>query len=363
MKISPFFLMVLLVTLFTLNACTPSEEDVHPKRRSSRSENLKRYMPRAQELRAQAQLRAKSIVNGPLLGGDELKNFIPKTTPINLSSYLLAQQQALQEMIRSSASQEAVEEVSKLLAGLEKETLEAVASADSAPDLAQQLRNFADRYSRELTALAENVKQDSWTVPSAQQSRQARVDLQKSGEELFSQIKELYGNTCAQKARPVLAKVGDDYWLALSSIKNPEEFKQTLTQTGQEANAALEKIIEAYGDPKVSLSEDNTAALRARLIEAHQGIEQQFEKLYSKEAVLKTRDIFESYLEGTDHLFQTPGRLSEKMASFEALGSTYRQKITALQVQLNDELEQKIATAGASARPAKTKSVKSYEKK
>lgn len=345
MKIHNIYLIGIIVFAGWLTACTPQEEDVHPRRRSARNENLKRYMPRAQELRAQAQLRAKSIVNGPLLTEEDIKGLVAKPTPISLSAYLLEEQKVLQETVRSSASQEAVAQTTKLLDGINQEMIEAISSADSAQDLAQQLRNFAARYSNELNALADNVKQDAWTLPTTVQSREARNNLKKAGEDLLVKIQELYGDTCAQKARPVLAKVGDDYWLALSSVKNPEELKQTLTKTGQDADEMLAQIIAQYGDPEILLPAQDAAALRARLIEGHQRVEQQFERLYGKDAVLKTRDIFESYLDETDNLFQKKSRLSEKMAKLDELGSKYRQEITALQVQLNDELEHKMLTS------------------
>ena len=96
MKTQKIYWLGIVILACSLTACTPQEEDVHPKRRSSRTENLKRYMPKAQELRAQVQLRAKSIVNGPLLTAEDVKPFIHNNPQVLLSSYLQAQQQALQ---------------------------------------------------------------------------------------------------------------------------------------------------------------------------------------------------------------------------------------------------------------------------
>ena len=81
------------------------------------------------------------------------------------------------------------------------------------------------------------------------------------------------------------------------------------------------------------------------MIAAHQEIEGQFEKLYGKEAVLQTRDIFEKYKNGADALVRQPGRLSHKLEQLDALGAAYREQMTALQVRLNGELERKAAAA------------------
>ena len=330
-----------------LVGCTPKEEDVHPKRRSSRTETLKRYMPKVQALRAQAQLRATPIVQGALLTEQDLKNFVSQTPQENLSSYLKSQQETLQQEVRSSAAQQATQKTAEQLDALRQEMLGALAAASSAEEWKAQLQTFATRYANELNALADTTQAESWTLPTAAQSRTSRENLKKVGETLLSDIEKKYGPVCAQKMKPVLAKVGDDYWLVLSSVKNPEELAQALEKSGKEADAAFEKIVAQYGDPLVSLSPESIAALKARLIESHQAVESQFEKLYGKDAVLKTRTIFEPYLTKADTLLQENGRWSETTARLEELGSEYRQAITALQVALNEELEQAISNAAS----------------
>ena len=352
MKTQNLFLLSLAAFSCTLLACTPPEEDVHPKRTSSRDENLKRYVSKAQELRAQGQQRSKPIVEGPLLTEDIFKEFADKTAKTDISGYLIAQQKQLQENIRSGAANEIADDLSKRLNAITQEAVEAVREADSAQVLTERLNQFAKRYSQELGELAQNPKQESWTLPTAQQSRQARENLRKAGEDLLKNVSDQYGSTCAQKVRPILAKAGDDYWLALSSVKNPDELQNTLEKIGEEADKNFEKTVAEYGDPVMHLSTEQAASVRARLIEAHQAIEQQFEKLYGKEAVLKTRNLFEPYLEETDELLGSTGRLSEKKARLEEIGAAYRQQVTALQVQLNDELEQKIAALKDSNNPS-----------
>ena len=55
------FLFLLLFALGALVSCTPPEEEVHPKRPSQRSANLKHYVSKAQNLRAQALARSKPL--------------------------------------------------------------------------------------------------------------------------------------------------------------------------------------------------------------------------------------------------------------------------------------------------------------
>ena len=354
MKTYPLFLLVLLGC--SLAACNPPEEEVHPKRPSARNENLKRYVSKAQELRAQVEQRAKPIVNGPLLGEDVFTEFVAQAPKTDVSAYLLAQQKELQETVRSGAAQMAAEQIAQRLDEVKKETVAAVGEADSPQELANRLNQFAQRYQQELNEQAQQAQQETWALPTAKQSHQARANLRKEGEVLLEKIKMDYGETCAQKARPILAKAGDDYWLALSSVKQPEQLQQTLEKIGQEADENLTKVVQQYGDPMVKLSSENAATLRARLIEAHQNVEQQFEKLYGKKAVLKTREKFEPYLAKMDELLAAPGRLSEKKTHLEELGAQYRQQVTTLQVQLNDELEKKVsALAQTSNSPIETK--------
>ena len=346
MKTPQFYVLVIATLTLGMVACTPAEEDIHPKRRSSRSENLKRYVPKAQELRAQVQSRGKSIVNGPLLHSEQLESYISKMPETDISTFLKEHQRQLTESVRAVAAKQAATNTAKRLDEIRDEVISAAESADSPQNLAVQLKQFADQYRQALNTLAENVQQETWTVPTAEQSRAAHEELQISGEDFLTQLEDSFGNLCAQKARPVLAKAGDDYWLALSSIKQPEELQQALEKTGREADESLRETIKKYGDPKVSLTEQDIATLRAKLIEGHHAVEQQLEKLYGKQAVLKSRELFEPYLSGVDTVLKTEGRLSEKTAKLDELGNDYRQQVTALQVALNDELEKKISALG-----------------
>ena len=341
MKIQQLTLAGLIAVACCLTACAPSEEDVQPKRRSSRDENLKRYMSKAQELRAQAQLRAKPIVSGPLLTGQDVKAVLPAVAKDTVLTYLQAQHQSLEDAVRAAAAKKAAESTTAVLGALDQEAAQAVSAAPSTQEAAAKLQEFSEKYSQALAKLAEEIKNESWATPSATQSQEARENLQKKEQDLLTQIKEDYGPSCADKVKPVLAKVGDEYWLALSSVKNPEEFNQTLAQISKDADERFEKTLTLYGDPKVDLPEEQAALLRSQLIANHQQTEQQFEKLYGKEAVLKSRAIFETYLKETDQLWTKKQRLSEMTARLEELGAAYRQQITALQVKLNDELEQK----------------------
>ncbi len=345
MKIKTFSLFLICLTSYLLVACTPPEEEVHPKRPSARNENLKRYMTKALALRAQVQLRTKPIVSGPLLTANDLKAFIPSLQPQAVSSYLSTQQQALQKVIQTETSHKIAQNAATRLDTLKQDLTTALEAAQSPQEMTEQFKNFEQRYVKELMDLANQVQQESWDIPTAQQSRTARENLKKAGQEFLKNITTDYGETCAKKIYPVLEKAGDDYWLTLSSLKNSEEIEQALHTIGQEADQSFEKIITEYGDPMITLSPEQVASLRAHLIEEHQQVEQTFEKLYGKEAVLKTRDIFEPYLLNVDKTLQQTGRLSHQTTQLEEFGEKYRQQITQLQVQLNDELEKKLVTS------------------
>lgn len=338
-------LLVPALVSFCLFACTPPEEDVHPKRRSSRADNLQRYMTKAQEVRALAQARSKPLVHGPLIPSDSLKEYLPKTPDHRVSQQIFAQKNTLQAAVREAAARRAGEKASILLTQFRDDAVQAARSSQSPQELSARLQDLNAQYSKKLSDFTQEEQAQTWSRPDAEQSRFSRQVLRDGSRRLRESIARDYGSLCAQKAEPVLQKAADDYWLALSSVPTPEDAERELTRVGDEADAAFAAVVEEYGDPLTSFSEADAAALRARLIAAHQEIEAQFEKLYGKEAVLQTRDIFEKYKNGADALVHQPGRLSHKQEQLDTLGAAYREQMTALQVRLNGELERKAAAA------------------
>ena len=341
MKTSRF--LIALLVCFGFVACTPPEDEVHPKRRSARADNLQRYMNKAQHHRAMAQARSKAIVQGPLVDADVLKEFLPQMPDLRISSQIFAQKNALQNEVRQAHARRAAQETGELLAQFREEAMAAALTAQTPQELATKLDETTALYSQKIAAFSKNQQAASWALPDEEQSLLSRQTLQDAVDGLTEGIERDYGSVCAQKAQPVLHKAADDYWLALSSVSDPQEMEQELTRVGDEADEAFRGVVAAYGDPVVAVSDEQAASLRARLIAAHQQIENQFDKLYGKEAVLKTRDIFERYKDAADQIVRRAARLSQMQNELNQAGETYRKEMAALQVALNESLERRAA--------------------
>jgi len=327
------------------SACTPPEDEVHPKRRSSRSDNLKRYIPKAQELRAMAAARSKPVVDEPLLPVSALDEFLPQTPDTRVSAAITARQTALRDAVREACARHAAEKISALLNQFETDALHAAQTAQKPEELSAGLTELNARYSQELAELGREEEKRGWERVNPEQNRLSRQELKDVLASALAELERDYGEPCARKSAPVLQRAADDYWLVLSSDKNLENLNAELAAVGTRADAELAKIIQEYGDPALSFSPENAASLKARVISAHQKVEQKFEKLYGKEAVLQTRNLFERYLNGLDALCAEKGRLSELSERLEALNAVYRADMTELQVRLNEELEQKLLAA------------------
>ena len=322
-----------------LFACTPPEEDVHPKRRSARADNVARYMQKAQEFRVLSQSRAKPLVQDGLLPDKALKALLPPTQDTRLSALIFAQKNALESALREHFAHQAADETSALLTQFRDEAVKAVLNAPTPQDAAAKLEEMNAAYSQKLASFAAQQKTLSWTAPDAEQRSQSTQALQQAAQAMLSEISRDYGDLCAQKAEPVLQKAAGDYALALSSGNDRDGLQRELARVGTQADGAFTAVVAKYGDPVVSLSDKQAASLRAQLIAAHQEVEKQVEKLYGKEAVLQTRDIFETYKQAADALVRTPARLSQMQEALFQAGEKYRQEMTALQVLLNEELE------------------------
>lgn len=337
--------LALFTVIAGLCGCTPPEEDIHPKKSSSRSYNLKRYIPKGQKLRALEQARSKPVVSEPLLPSEALREFIPKLPDTRISQAVASRQAALKEAVRASCARRAADKMSALAEQLGKEAAAAAESAQTPEEMQTRIAEVTARYIQSFAEVGETETAKGWTRANAEQGRLSVAELKNVFQELAVLLERDYGPLCARKAFPVLKKAADDYGLVLSSVKTEEDFEPQLARVGREADQALAQITARYGDPLLILSPEKVSVLTARMISAHQRVEQVFEKLYSKEAVLQTRDIFEKYLKGADKLFAEAGRLSEYSEKLDALNNAYREEMTSLQVKLNEELEQKLLLA------------------
>ncbi len=339
----PFVCFVVLSGLCA--ACTPPEEDVHPKKRSSRSDNLKRYMPKAQELRALEQARSRPVVDGALLDAAALKEFLPKSPDTRISAAVSARRVALQNLVREEFARRASDKIASLISRFGAEASAAAQSAQTPQELAERMEELNARYTAALSAASQEETARGWSLPDKGQSRLSKRDLQAVFQRLSADLERDYGALCAKKAEPVLRKAADGYALVLSSVKTPEDLDAQFARVGAEADEAFARVSAEYGDPALTLTPENADALKARMISAHQQVEQSFEKLYGKDAVLQTRAFFERYLAGAEKLFAAPGRLSAATERLDALNAAYREEMTALQVKLNEDLEQKLLSA------------------
>lgn len=342
---TPVRLLLCCSLLTGVCACTPPADEVHPKKRSARTDNLKRYVPKAQELRALEQARSKPVVNGALLEPSVLKEFLTPLPGDRISAAVAAQREVLQQAVREAFSKRAAQKAAALIAQFGAEASASAQTAQTPEEFSARLDALKKQYDASISRLGEEEVARGWSKANAEQSRLSRKDLQQVFRSTSVSLEKDYGPLCAQKAQPVLRKAADDYWLVLSSIKHQEDLSGEFARVGAEADAALAQVAAQYGDPALSFSAEVQASLKSRAISAHQEVEKQFEKLYGKDAVLQVRDVFEGYLNGLEKLFSAPGRLAAGMEYLEALNAAYREKITALQVQLNEDLEQKLLAA------------------
>ena len=322
-----------------LCACTPSEEDVYPKRRSARADNVERYVHKARKFRALAQERSQPIVQDGLVQADVLKELLPPVQDVRLSTLVFAQKNALEAAVREHFARQTADATSALLAQFRDEAVQAALDAHTPQDFAAKLDEQTAVYSQKLADFSARQKALSWAAPDAEQRRESTQALQAAAAKMLDGISHDYGAVCAQKMEPVLQKMADDYALALSMVQNRDDLQRELKRVGQEADQGFDAVAAEFGDPIAALSEQQAVALRAKLIAAHQAVEKQFEQLYGKEAVLRTRDIFETYRDAANALVRKPARLSQMQADLARAGEKYRRDMAALQVQLNEKLE------------------------
>ncbi len=342
MKNSLFFIGLLFA--FSFAACTPQEEaDIHAKRRAAQADQVQRYMAKGQELRELARQRSKPVVETALITPEELKELLPKTLDTRLSATLLAEFDALTKSAQKESSAQAAERTFALLTEFRDQAASAARSAVSAQDFSAKINDLNQQYAPRLAALTNDEQNQHWGTPTEVVRKQSYRHLQETYRQLQKTIAQDYGLPCAQKAQPLLQQTADGYRLILSSASQ-EDLRQEVEQAGKKADENFAALTASYGDPLFTLEDEHASALRAKLIESHQKVEKQFEKLYGKEAVLQTRDIFEKYKNAVDAQLRQPVRLAQLQESLEAADTNYRKEMTALQVRLNGAMERKAAS-------------------
>ncbi|MBR4356185.1 MAG: hypothetical protein IKP96_06465 [Elusimicrobiaceae bacterium] len=328
------YLPVLAVVTF-LVACSPQQEDKISTEPVVDEQTF-------QEVPAQTHTdfpnsRAEAIVNGPLLAPDDLREFLKWPVKTYLSDFLNIQNKAQPEAIRAANTQRIIQSTKEMLKKLRREAVVSLRQAESAQQAAQLLQEMSQLYAQGFSQLAKQEQTAVWTAPlPSPDDRISRSYLQQRARELLKRVKEEYGEVCALQSTPVINKAVDDTWLAISSSQEPSVVSKALAQTLQQADESFGTILQEYADPILSLSPRQIASLRVRLISSHQEIEKRMEALYGKEAVLKSRKMFEPYLKGVDDIFQTPQRLKQAQQKLNQLGETYRREMTDFQTQLNE---------------------------
>ncbi len=343
MKTFPAMLALGVGLGFFVAGCTPSEEEMHPRRRSVRADNLRRYLAKAHRFQALAQARSTPLVQGPLLPRNTLRDFLPRETDTRVSAQIAAQQQQLQALVRQAAARRAADETAALLSQYRQDAVQSALQAQTPQELATQLTEKNALYTQKISDFSHQKLQENWLLPNEKQSRFSQRRLKRAFLSLAEAVGREYGAECALHTEPFLQKTADDYLQVLSSAQNAQQLQDGLTRLGDEADRTFSALKAQYEDPLLALSPQQAASLRVRLIEAQQETENLFQKLYGKSAVLQTRDIFEKYKNQADAIVRVPARFSRMQAQLNRAGELYRQEMTQLQVRLNRNLERRAA--------------------
>lgn len=335
-----YFLLIFLLLACAMISCTPPEEDVHPKRPSQRSANLKRYVSKAQSIRAQALARSKPLVTSPLLTEHDWTPFLPTKADGRISSLLLAHEQELAGLVRAASAKRMADKAEQLLNDFKKEVVSATYAAQNTEELKEKIASLSEAYTLSLNNLT-NEEILAWTLPEKKVLDTSKKMLDDSSKKLYNDILRDYGLLCAQKSVPILNKAGDDSYLVFSSAPTSEDIEKELHRVAQEADSSFNEVVKKYGNPSIHFTQADITALLQQTSTRYAELEKQVEKLYGEQASAQTKKIFETYQLGLNKILEAPSRLSTKQEQLEGLEGQFREQMTALQVRLNNDFERR----------------------
>lgn len=245
----------------------------------------------------------------------------------------------LEEKMRADYGQSAAARAGDFVLEYHQAVRSAAQKARTPAEVIGVLKELDQEYQKKLESFLQQESLRNWQVPTAVQLEAARKEMEKKKASMQKEISVLYGPVCAQHAQAVLDQATAVYMEALATAKTGAELQTRTQQAQQRLNAALQQIVQQYGDPKGAMSREELLAMRAEMINAYQAVEARFERLYGKEAALEIRPLFNQILKNAAAVGAADTRLSYKREELARLNKIYKQQLADMQTRFNERLK------------------------
>ena len=328
----------LLLTLLTgavlfSAACSRPPDNSPSKFR--RDENLKKYVQQARDAAQRAEQRKQPLPVPALPDTAGLTNITPPPDGNFLPAMFARNRRIMEKRLRETYGEMSAVALAELAEMYRSRAMTAARGAASPQELAQNLRQLQQWQNEQINAFIAARTTNTRLKPDETLLSQARTHLQRRSGDFLSRLAFDYGEETAARCRPVLDGAVEQYLQALASAPDEETLNADLARAEQQAAEQISLIVRQTGDPLGVTPETDISAWRAELIAAHQDLEKQVEKLYGKEAVLQTREVFNRYLDESAAALEENTRLSRKKRELEHLREHYADRLLELQARWN----------------------------
>ena len=331
-----------LFTVVSLAACSPSapQEEVQSAR-PTREANVERYLAKAKQNNLLSKQRSTPIKAQPPVNIADVKARPNEMVSLSLPAEMAAVKANLEKRIRQEYGETAAAEAGALILSYHKAASQAAAQARNPSELAATLRRLDEDYQDELNTFLRRQEALAWVPPTQKQLKAARAEMEAKNASMLASINDLYGSTCAEKAKPILNEAVEAYMQIFSTAKDGKEMDQRSQEAVEKYNKRLAGVVAQYADPKGAMSEEDLQAMRSEMIAAYLEVERKFEQLYGKEAVLEIRPFFNQILKNAAAVGAADTRQSYKREELARLNKIYQEQLSAMQKRFNARLKQK----------------------
>ena len=339
------FVVYMVVVLLGMGCVKPEQEKPSPAQQQT---DIEEYLQRARRANELAIEREKPLAVAHLIDTARLTN-ITQTPNLDFLAKSFEQvRSGIQKQMQQSYEEKTKAALSQLTEQYKQQQQEMVEQSVSPADLAGKLNALEVEQNKTIQQFILEQEKISRLKPDPELVEEHIQPVMRRCEEYTDNMRVYYGDKTAEKSRPVFDKVVQDFKDAVVSAPEETDLDEKVNQILAQTTEQIQQIVSQSADPMGSTPEELITSLRVQMIEQHQKLEKEIERLYGKEPVLQSRSVFKQYLQNGGAILRENMRLSAKKAALERLNQQYADSMRSLQQQWN--LQRGVSTAPTKAR-------------
>ena len=339
------FVVYMAVVLLGMGCVKPEQETPSPAQQQT---DIEEYLQRARRANELASEREKPLAIAPLIDTSRLTNVTQAPDLDFLKKSFERIRIGIQKHMQQSYEEKTKAALNQLTERYKQQQQEMIEQSVSPADLAGKLKALEVQQNQAIQQFISEQEKILRLKPDQELVEKTMQRLVHRCQEYVDNMRVYYGNKTAEEIRPVFEKAVQDFTHAITSAPEEKDLDEQVNQILARTTEQIQQIVPQTADPMGSTPEEFIITVRSQMIEQHQKLEKEIERLYGKEPVLQSRHVFNRSLQDGGAILRENMRLSAKKAALERLNQQYADSMRSLQQQWN--LQRGVSTAPTNAR-------------